>query len=469
MGVTEHSSVPAGRESTARGQALSRLTLDSACCIALYRLAADEPELFPFLLESSAGAAAQSRYDLLLADPGATIRVDRLDRADAFFDELDAAATAAHCAGVPDLPFIGGWFLYLGYEMAAGVEPSLRLPPDPRDPFPHALAVRCRAGAIHDRATGVIHVIAEPESTMSVAEIAAYLCKDTANEIDEAMTMPAARWTEAPAQSYLDAVARARDYVAAGDVFQANLARTWAGTLFDDWASGDIYRALRRANPAPFSGLMQWSGGALISSSPERLLSIRDGQASMRPIAGTRRRVPGRDHDTSTELVTHPKERAEHIMLIDLVRNDLGRICRPGTVRVDELMTVESYAHVHHIVSNVTGHLAGSIGPAAALRAVFPGGTITGCPKVRCMEIIAELEDTGRGAYTGAMGYLSRCGTLDTNIVIRSLVQHGRTLTLRTGAGIVADSLPQAELEETRHKATGVLRAFVDADGACHG
>ena len=156
-------------------------------------------------------------------------------------------------------------------------------------------------------------------------------------------------------------------------------------------------------------------------------------------------------------------------MLIDLERNDLGRVCRAGTISVDELMCVESYAHVHHIVSNIRGTLAPGVGPGGTLRAVFPGGTITGCPKVRCMEIIAELEGEGRGPYTGSIGYLSRCGRLDTNIVIRSLTQRGRQLTLRTGAGIVADSDPQKELEETRVKARGVLRSFVDSAGMPYG
>jgi anthranilate synthase component 1 len=164
------------------------------------------------------------------------------------------------------------------------------------------------------------------------------------------------------------------------------------------------------------------------------------------------------------ELAGHPKERAEHVMLIDLERNDLGRVCTPGSVEVDELMTVESYAHVHHIVSNVRGRLRGDATPGEVIRAVFPGGTITGCPKVRCMEIIAELEATGRGAYTGAFGWLNRDGDMDLNILIRSAEVQGKTLRFRTGAGIVADSRPQPELDETRAKARGMLRAIGAAD-----
>jgi anthranilate synthase component 1 len=163
-----------------------------------------------------------------------------------------------------------------------------------------------------------------------------------------------------------------------------------------------------------------------------------------------------------SELVSHPKERAEHIMLIDLERNDLGRVCEAGTVRVDELMTIESYTHVHHIVSNVSGRLRPDVTPVGALRAVFPGGTITGCPKFRCMQIIAELEAAGRGAYTGSLGYLTVDGTLDLNILIRTMTLRAGQLSFRAGAGIVADSDPERELEETRAKARGLIAALGD-------
>ncbi|HWS03812.1 MAG TPA: chorismate-binding protein, partial [Gammaproteobacteria bacterium] len=223
--------------------------------------------------------------------------------------------------------------------------------------------------------------------------------------------------------------------------------------------------------PGPFNGLATWPGHAIISSSPERLVRVRGTHIDTRPIAGTRPRGLGAVDDAamSRELMAHPKERAEHIMLIDLERNDLGRVCVPGTVRVDELMVLESYAHVHHIVSNVRGELRAGITPGAVIRALFPGGTITGCPKVRCMEIIAELEGAGaegrgRGAYTGAIGYLNRDGDMDLNILIRTLEQHGERVELRAGAGIVADSDPERELAETRAKARGLLLALgVDA------
>ena len=201
--------------------------------------------------------------------------------------------------------------------------------------------------------------------------------------------------------------------------------------------------------------------GPSISSSPERLVEVRNGIAQTRPIAGTRPRTADDDAERIRELVANPKERAEHVMLIDLERNDLGRVCEAGSVRVDELMTVESYAHVHHIVSNVSGKLRADVTPGDVIRAVFPGGTITGCPKVRCMEIIAELEGVARGAYTGAIGYLDRNGDMDLNILIR-------TLTLRDGTHQFPRRRghrrrlrsPMRELDETRAKARGLLRAL---------
>jgi anthranilate synthase component 1 len=240
-----------------------------------------------------------------------------------------------------------------------------------------------------------------------------------------------------------------------------NLSRKWRAEFEAAPEPAALYARLRAANPAPFAGLLAHAGWALASSSPERLVSVRGRVVETRPIAGTRPRLPGDDDAARVgELMAHPKERAEHVMLIDLERNDLGRVCEPGSVRVDELMVVESYAHVHHIVSNVRGELRAGVGPGQVLAAVFPGGTITGCPKVRCMQIIAELEGEGRGPYTGALGYLDRSGDMDLNILIRSAWLQGTQAQLRAGAGLVVDSVPQAELEETRAKARGLLRAL---------
>ena len=256
-------------------------------------------------------------------------------------------------------------------------------------------------------------------------------------------------------------MARIQDYLRSGDTFQVNLSREWRARFAHPPEPAQLYARLRLTNPAPFAGLLQWRDWAILSSSPERLIEVRGSVAQTRPIAGTRPRGAGvGDSSRIRELIGHPKERAEHIMLIDLERNDLGRICTPGSVVVDEMMTVETYAHVHHIVSNVRGRLRAGVTPGEVIRAVFPGGTITGCPKVRCMEIIAELEGCGRGAYTGALGYLDRNGDMDLNILIRTLTVCGDRVRLRAGAGIVADSDVAHELEETRAKARGMLRAL---------
>jgi anthranilate synthase component 1 len=219
---------------------------------------------------------------------------------------------------------------------------------------------------------------------------------------------------------------------------------------------------LRAANPSPFAAFLRHGDFAILCSSPERLVQVHGDRVSTRPIAGTRPRgaSAAEDEYLVRSLLENEKERAEHIMLIDLERNDLGRVCAPGSVEVDEYMSVESYAHVHHIVSNVGGRLRSGASPIDVIRALFPGGTITGCPKIRTMQVIAELEGCARGAYTGSIGYLNRDGSCDLNILIRTLTARGNALTFRAGAGIVADSIPEQELAETRAKAEGLLRAL---------
>jgi anthranilate synthase component 1 len=264
-------------------------------------------------------------------------------------------------------------------------------------------------------------------------------------------------------QRFLGHVRAAQEYIRAGDVFQVNLSRRWGAVLQSPVSSAALYRHLCATNPAPFAGLMTWDNDrAVISSSPERLVAVRGRRVHTRPIAGTypRSSDAAQDRVLSQDLLRHPKERAEHVMLIDLERNDLGRVCRTGSVKVGEFMTLESYRHVHHIVSEVSGELRDGVTPAQVIRAVFPGGTITGCPKVRCMQIIAELEQAPRTAYTGSMGYINRDGSLDLNILIRTIVRNGNEISLRAGAGIVADSIPERELAETRAKARGMLAAL---------
>ncbi len=268
--------------------------------------------------------------------------------------------------------------------------------------------------------------------------------------------------SEAPVQNYLRQVERIKQYIVDGDIFQANLSRPWRLMIDANIRDATIFRRLARTNPGSFAVLASLPRMTVISSSPERLVSVRANTIETRPIAGTRPRGVHVDDDSrlAAELMQHPKERAEHIMLIDLERNDLGRICVPGSIHVDELMTLETYQHVHHIVSNVNGRLRSEVSPADVIRAVFPGGTITGCPKVRCMEILAEMEQQPRGAYTGSIGYINRNGDMDLNILIRTLVRMGDSVSFRAGGGIVADSVPLHELAETRAKAKGLLQVF---------
>ena len=430
----------------------------------LLALAAANPRRYPCLLESAASATT-SRYDILFAFPkdsialGADGRVRDAagnDRGTDFLAALNATFHAQCTTTRTDLPFTGGWALFLGYELAAQIEPGLRLPPAPDARIPVALALRCPAAIIIDRVAQTTHLVVEAEC-MDLLEP---LSRDLESTPDFRPTpIRGADVDEDDPQRFLDGVARIHEHLRRGDTFQINLSREWR--LRCATAPADAYASLRRANPAPFAGLLQYDDWAIASSSPERLVEIRDGIAQTRPIAGTRPRLAGDDDAARVrELITHPKERAEHVMLVDLERNDLGRICDAGSVEVDELMTVESYAHVHHIVSNVRGRLRADATPADAIRAVFPGGTITGCPKVRAMQIIAELEGVGRGAYTGALGYLDRNGNMDLNILIRTLTLSDGIVRLRAGAGIVADSDAQHELAETRAKARGLLRAL---------
>jgi len=422
----------------------------------LHRLA---PERYPHLLESAAQHPRSARWSILPAEPqpcgeGAWAVLHQLQR---------PWPTARPLDGAPDhLPFVGGWFIYLGYEVNATVEPGLprHMPPGLAD----ARLAYCPGAVLVDHVEGCTWLVVggeDPEEALLER-----LARDV-RRVDGA-SLPWERppilrhWCEDPPEAYLEGVRRILHYIREGDVFQVNLSRAWRGES-EGLDPAALYARLRRANPAPFAALATWEDGAVISSSPERLI-YGDGEClETRPIAGTLPREA--DGDPDRRLLGDPKERAEHIMLIDLERNDLGRVCRPGTVEVDELMTIESYAHVHHIVSNVRGRLRPGLTPAEAITAVFPGGTITGCPKVRCMEIIHELEGEARGPYTGSLGYLSFHGRMDLNILIRSFTHYrdgsasGR-LVLRAGAGIVADSRPEKELGETRAKAQGLLQAL---------
>ncbi|HET6911895.1 MAG TPA: aminodeoxychorismate synthase component I [Rhodanobacteraceae bacterium] len=441
----------------------------------LLSLAAAHPRRYPGLLESAA-RGANARWDILFAFPqdalvlhpdGRVRDADGTDRGARFLEALDAAheiqrSTLDSDAGKTGLPFAGGWLLYLGYELAGEIEPSLRLPRDPRSDTPVALALRCPAAILVDRDNARTLLVVEDERHVGLLDAMRRDLESVRGDVSECVPLSRAlAIAEDDPERFLAGVERIHEYLRAGHTFQVNLSRQWRARYAHAPAAAELYRSLRRANPAPFAGLLQYDGWAIASSSPERLLEIRSGVAQTRPIAGTRPRVHGDDDSARIrELLAHAKERAEHVMLIDLERNDLGRICVPGSVEVDEMMVVESYAHVHHIVSNVRGRVRPGVSPGQAIAAVFPGGTITGCPKVRCMEIIAELERVPRGPYTGALGYLCNNGDQDLNILIRTLHACGNEIGFRAGAGIVADSVAQHELQETRAKARGMLRAL---------
>lgn len=429
-----------------------------------------EPARYPLLLESSAHGTAHGRWDLLLRASGESLELGRdgltrdhrgVVQAGRFLDVLDRAWQALRVPREePRWPFRGGWGLLLGYELAGQVEPVLQLPQAPGR-LPVALALRCPAAILRERGSGECVAVAERGHEDLLEELLVDASAASSRVLSLPAWRPPAKVLEEPPQRYVDAVGRVLDYLAAGDVFQANISRSWQARFDAPVDPAALFARLRLCNPAPFAGLAAGPGWAVASASPERLVSVRGEVVEARPIAGTRPRVPGDDEPGRIrELVGHPKERAEHVMLVDLERNDLGRVSRAGTVQVDELMSVESYAHVHHIVSNVRGLLREDATPGAVIAATFPGGTITGCPKVRCMQVIAELEGEGRGAYTGSIGWLNRDGDMDLNILIRSAQVEGDTLWFRAGAGIVADSDPLREVEETRAKARGMLWAL---------
>jgi anthranilate synthase component 1 len=440
----------------------------------LRRLAARDPQRYPFLFDSAAEGPL-SRTSILAAEPRAALWLNAKGelggeamepRGTTFLEALEnwwlVERTEPAALG---LPFAGGWAVFLSYEMAQEVEPRLALPPASL-PW-RAFALRVPCALIHERDSDRVLAIAEPDSAELLERIAADAQLVAGQAEGSPGSIPVEAIHEEEPSIYLRSVGRAKEYIRAGDIYQANLSRLWQVQLGRDPEIATLYNRLCAVNPAPFAALAQWRGVTILSSSPERLARVDGRRIDTRPIAGTRPRSlrPGGDVAEMMELAAHPKERAEHVMLIDLERNDLGRVCEPGSVRVDELMTIESYAHVHHIVSNVSGRLRAEVTPVGALRAVFPGGTITGVPKFRCMQIIAELEGMGRGAYTGSMGFLGRDGTMDSNILIRTMTVMGRRVELRAGAGIVADSDPQRELEETRAKARGLLATFSMSTG----
>jgi anthranilate synthase component 1 len=336
-----------------------------------------------------------------------------------------------------------------------------------------AVAARCPAAIVIDKQNKQCIAVVETDYACLLDEIEQDFLA-IKNSSDERLLsenkIELESLTEAETAPYLQQVEKIKQYIVDGDIFQANLSRQWRAVLKQDVSDAVLFVTLSKHNPSSFAAMACLQDMTIISSSPERLVSLKNGIVETRPIAGTRPRDDNQQSDEALaqELLSHPKEQAEHIMLIDLERNDLGRVCTPGSIEVNELMVLESWQHVHHIVSNVRGELADKRSPVDVLRAVFPGGTITGCPKVRCMEILAEMEQQARGAYTGSLGYINNDGSMDFNILIRTMVRsregsdemENKRITFRAGGGIVSDSIAEKELEETRAKAKGLLKIF---------
>ena len=383
--------------------------------------------------------------------------------------QLQRATNSALTTEDSELPYTGGWLGWLGYDLAKEIERLPDLKPDPL-PFPVAYWYEPASFAVLDHQEQNLWLAASDADELN--QMQRQVEKGREGEKGrrgegEKSPMPAPQFQMSQAE-YQAAVLQAQKYIRAGDIFQANLSlRFETRTNAESWS---IYRALQQINPSPFASYWQTPWGDVISCSPERLVQLQNRQAQTRPIAGTRSRgsTPALDEQLAKDLRANIKEQAEHIMLVDLERNDLGRVCEWGSVCVDELLTIERYSHVMHLVSNVIGTLHPNCDSADLIRAMFPGGTITGCPKVRCMEIIEELEPVRRNLFYGSCGYLDWRGNLDLNILIRTLLfspepsstEHSKIVWGQVGAGIVADSDPEKEWCESLQKAKAQLAAL---------
>jgi len=438
-----------------------------------------------FLLESVEGGQTRGRHSLIGLAPDLIFRADG-DAAEINGDPVEGGAIAALRGLVaacraevpPELPRALACLVgFFGYETVGLVEDLPRPPANPIG-LPDMLFVRPSLILIFDRLADELFLIAPlwPEDGEAAGRVS-----DAWDRIDAASARLAQR---APAQAgallaalrpspehtpvlvgdrYGAMVARAKEYIAAGDIFQVVLAQRFTAPF--PLPPLDLYRALRRINPSPFLYFLDLPGFALIGSSPEILVRARDGEVTIRPIAGTRPRgkTAAEDAENRDSLLADPKERAEHLMLLDLGRNDVGRVAEAGTVRVTDSYTVELYSHVMHIVSNVVGHLRPDRDALDALFAGFPAGTVSGAPKVRACEIIAELEPETRGAYAGGVGYFSPDGSMDSCIVLRTAVVRDGVMHVQAGAGIVADSDPAYEQRECEAKASALFVAAREA------
>jgi anthranilate synthase component 1 len=444
-----------------------------------------------FLLESVEGGEVRGRYSLLGLDPDLVFRASegaaainrqwQTDR-DAFepcdadaLSELRALADACRI-DVPDAlpPALACLVGYFGYETIGLVE-TLPRAPQSELALPDMLFVRPTIILVFDGLTDELFCIA-PVWSADAPDAEIERAGERIDETLRALTRPRPPEPRLnglggepqldpvmASEDYKAMVARAKDYILAGDIFQVVLAQRF--TCPFELPPLELYRALRRVNPSPFLYFLDLPGFAIVGSSPEILVRVRDGEVTIRPIAGTRPRgaSPAEDRDNETSLLADPKELAEHLMLLDLGRNDVGRVAARGSVEVTDSFTIERYSHVMHIVSNVVGKLAPECDALDALFAGFPAGTVSGAPKIRACEIIAELEPETRGAYAGGVGYFAPDGSVDSCIVLRTAVVKDGTMHVQAGAGIVADSDPDYELAECRAKAGALIAAAREA------
>ncbi len=461
-----------------------RLSADLLTPVSAY-LALREGSRYAFLLESVEGGEKLARYSFLGRDPYAvfTARARHVERLDTrtgertavdgdLFDVLRREAGSRQELRVPGLPrFTGGAVGYAAYDTVRLLE---RLGDGPPDDLGTPEGVWC----LYDRVVAFDHVrhqlvlmatvFVEPDTDLEDAfdraqqqidEMAGWLVRATG--APEPVRLTGELEANLDREAFAGAVETAKRHIYEGDIFQVVLSRRFRLPFRGD--RFNLYRALRQVNPSPYLFHLEFDGFALIGSSPEVLVRVEDGRAEVLPIAGTRPRgeTPEEDAQHERDLLDDPKERAEHLMLVDLGRNDLGRVCSWGSVHVDRYAFVERYSHVMHIVSSVSGRLRDGASAIDALAACFPAGTVSGAPKVRAMEIIDALEPTRRGPYAGAVGYLDFSGNLDTCITIRTMLVQGDAIFVQAGAGIVADSDPDREFEETENKARALRQAIL--------
>jgi anthranilate synthase component 1 len=448
---------------------------------------------FSYMLESVEGGENVGRYSFLGGAPslvltarGRTLTLERAGQVETHtlaadedplhvIQALMADYRPAPVAGLPK--FYGGAVGYMSYDLVRFIEDLPDAPPDDLG-LPDCCFVFTEPCVIFDHVrhrmlvVNNTHVQGDPAAdyARALAKIDDIIRQLQASESQPLGLCPSGLCEEAPVESnvthaqFLANVERAKTYITDGDIIQVVLSQRLKRTLSPALAEQpfNIYRALRYLNPSPYMYYLSFGDLKIVGSSPERLVSEEDGTVITRPIAGTRKRgaTPAEDEALAADLLADAKERAEHIMLVDLGRNDLGRVCRYGTVEVDELMAIEHYSHVMHIVSNVRGALRPELNHFDVLRACFPAGTVSGAPKVRAMQIIDEMETTRRGPYAGAIGYFSFDGNMDTAITIRTVVVTGGAAYVQAGAGIVADSVPESEYQETLNKARALLKAL---------